>query len=270
MNRIDQLFTELRAQGRRAFMPFVTAGVPDLAFTDALLGTLEQVGANMVELGVPYSDPIADGPVIQESYTRALEGGIALDSIFEMVRRWRTRSQMPLVTMVSYSIVYRHGLEAYVREAIDAGVDGAIIPDLPVEEAEPIAQHAQALDFKLIHLITPTTPRERAQRIARRSTGFIYYVSVTGITGERDELPADLVDQVAWLRGHTDVPVCIGFGISRASHVRMLRPVADGVIVGSAIMRRINEADMSDRQHVLADIAAFVRELIEPLGSPAQ
>ena len=269
MNRVDRLFTELRAQGRRAFMPFVTAGVPDLAFTTTLLGTLEQAGAGIVELGIPYSDPIADGPVIQESYTHALDAGITLDAIFDMVRQWRRASEMPLVTMVSYSIVYRHGLDGYLRAAADAGVDGAIVPDLPVDEADTLADLARAIDFKLIHLVTPTTPPDRAERIARLCTGFVYYVSVAGTTGERDTLPPELVDHVARLREHTDLPVCIGFGISRPEHVRMLRPVADGVIVGSALVRRLNHADPADPQPALTQIAHLVRDLIEPLDNPA-
>ena len=268
MNRIDQLFADLRRQGRHAFMPFVTAGVPDLRFTYDLLGVLEQAGASMVELGIPYSDPVADGPVIQESYTHALQAGTKLDAILDTVRRFRSTSQLPVVTMLSYSIVYCHGLEAYVRDASDAGVDGAIIPDLPVEEAETLDELARALDFKMIHLVTPTTPAERAERIAALCTGFIYYVSVTGLTGERDALPAELTDQVARLRAHTDLPVCIGFGISRPEHVRMLRDVADGVIVGSALVRRINEADPADPQSTLDQIGQMVRDLVEPLDNP--
>ena len=266
MNRIDKLFADLAAQKRCAFMPFVTAGVPDLEFTSALLTELEQAGANLVELGIPYSDPIADGPVIQESYTHALDAGVTVNAILDTVARWRKTSQMPLVTMVSYSIVFRHGSEGYLRAAAEAGVDGAIIPDLPADEAESLARHARAMDFKLIHLVTPTTPPERAQRIARLSTGFIYYVSVTGITGERGELPPELVEQVAWLREHAERPVCIGFGISKPEHVRLLRTVADGVIVGSALVRRINQANTDNRQRVLADVAALVRQLVEPLN----
>jgi len=268
MSAIDDLFRQLRKTGRKAFMPFVTAGDPDLEFTAQVIRRLVDRGASLCELGIPYSDPIADGPVIQESYTRALDAGVALDAILAMVRQWRTTSDMPLVTMISYSIVYRHGLEQYLRDASEAGVDGAIVPDLPVDEAGPLAEHARALDFKLIHLVTPITPHDRAERIARLSTGFIYYVSVAGITGERDRLPDELAEQVRWLRQHTDLPVCIGFGISRPEHVRMLRDVADGVIVGSALVRRLNQADPADTGPVLDQIDKLVRQLKQPLDNP--
>ena len=171
----------------------------------------------------------------------------------------------PVVTMVSYSIVYRHGLAQYVADAQAAGVAGAIVPDLPVEEAGPLAEICRREDFSLIQLITPTTPRDRALRIAERTTGFIYYVSVAGITGERTELPPEIVDNVAWLRQQTPLPICIGFGISRPEHVRMLAPVADGLIVGSAIVRRVAEAGTTPRDAVLRDIGDYVSELLAAL-----
>ena len=168
--------------------------------------------------------------------------------------------------MVSYAIVYRHGLEQYVADAKAAGVAGAIVPDLPVEEAGPLAEICRREDFSLIQLITPTTPRERALRIAEQTTGFIYYVSVTGITGERTELPPEIVDNVAWLPQQTPLPICIGFGISRPEHVRMLAPVADGLIVGSAIVRRIAEAATRPREQVLQEIGEYVAELLAALA----
>ena len=167
--------------------------------------------------------------------------------------------------MVSYAIVFRHGLERYVADAKAAGVAGAIVPDLPVEEAGPLADICRREDFSLIQLITPTTPRDRALRIAERTTGFIYYVSVTGITGERTALPPEIVDNVAWLRRQTPLPICIGFGISRPEHVRMLAPVADGLIVGSAIVRRIAEAATKPREQVLDEIGDYAAELLAAL-----
>ena len=164
--------------------------------------------------------------------------------------------------MVSYAIVYRRGLEEYVRAAKAAGVAGAIVPDLPVEEAGPLAEICRREDFSLIQLIAPTTPRQRAMRIAQQTTGFIYYVSVTGITGERSELPPDLVENVAWLRRQTPLPICIGFGVSRPEHVRLLAPVADGLIVGSAIVRRMAEAATKPREAVLRDVGDYVGELL--------
>jgi tryptophan synthase alpha chain len=168
--------------------------------------------------------------------------------------------------MLSYSIVFRHGLERYVAEAKAAGVAGAIVPDLPVEEAGPLAEVCRREDFSLIQLITPTTPRDRARRIAEYTTGFIYYVSVTGITGERTALPPEILENVGWLREQTPLPICIGFGISRPGHVRMLSPVADGLIVGSAIVRRIAEAATKPREQVLDEIGKYAAELLAAMA----
>ena len=220
-------------------MPFITAGDPDLAFTAEVLRELSARGAHLCELGIPYSDPIADGPVIQASYTRALNHQIKLTQILEMLGTVAPKIATPVVTMVSYAIVLRHGLAQYVADAQRAGAVGAIVPDLPVEEAAPLANICRQADFSLIQLVTPTTPRDRALRIAESSTGFLYYVSVTGITGERSELPQSLIDNVGWMRQQTSLPICIGFGISQPEHVKKLAPVADGLIVGSAIVRRI-------------------------------
>jgi tryptophan synthase alpha chain len=266
MSAIDDLFRKLRSEGRKALMPFVTAGDPDLDFTAQLLRRLAARGASLCELGIPYSDPIADGPVIQASYTRALGRKIKLADILAMLGRVTPELATPLVTMVSYAIIYRHGLEAYVREAQAAGAAGAIVPDLPVEEAGPLADVCRRADFSLIELVTPTTPRDRALRIAERTSGFIYYVSVTGITGERKELPPEILENVAWLRRETPLPVCIGFGISRPEHVRMLAPVADGLIVGSAIVRRVAEAASKPRDAVLDEIGDYLDELLAAMG----
>jgi tryptophan synthase alpha chain len=246
-------------------MPFVTAGDPDLEFTAALLRELVRSGAGLCELGIPYSDPIADGPVIQESYTRALAHKIKLVEIFKAVESIKPTLTAPVVTMASYAIVYRHGLEQYVRDAQRAGIAGAIVPDLLVEESGPLRKICRAADFSLIHLITPTTPRDRALRIAEASTGFIYYVSVTGITGERRELPPELIDEVSWLRDKTPLPICIGFGISTPDHVRLLAPVADGLIVGSALVRRIAGAATKSREAVLAEVGNYIGSLIQAL-----
>jgi tryptophan synthase alpha chain len=266
MSAIDTLFETLRSQGRRAFMPFVTAGAPNLEFTSAVLKELVARGSSMCELGIPYSDPIADGPVIQESYTRALDGGVHVGDILDMLTQTTPDLAAPVVTMVSYAIVYRIGLEEYVARAKAAGVAGAIVPDLPVEESDALAKVCRKEDFSLIQLITPTTPRDRAKRIADQTTGFIYYVSVTGITGERTELPPEIVDNVTQLRELTDLPICIGFGVSRPNHVRMLSPVADGLIVGSAVVRRVAQAAERGRETVLSEIGDYVEELLAAMG----
>lgn len=263
MSAVDRLFAELRSRNQKALMPFLTAGDPDLETTAAALRAIAENGANLCEVGVPYSDPIADGPVIQASYQRALEAGFRLQQVFALGEQVAPEVKTPLVTMVSYAIIYRVGLEQYVQRAKAAGFAGAIVPDLLVEEADELTAIARAHDFSLVQLVTPTTPRERQVRIAQSSSGFLYYVSVTGITGERNQLPPDLVDNVSWLRQQTDLPICIGFGISDAGTAAQLAPVSDGLIVGSAIVRRIAAADGC--QAAAQAVGQFVKQLREAI-----
>jgi tryptophan synthase alpha chain len=265
MTDIDRVFAALRTEKRKALMPFVTAGDPDVEFTSAVLRELVARGASLCEVGIPYSDPIADGPVIQASYTRALDKGVKLTSILKMLGETTPKLSAPAVTMVSYAIVYRHGPEKYCDDARAAGVAGLIVPDLPVEESPALAKICGARELSLIKLVTPTTPRDRAVRICETSTGFVYYVSVAGITGERTQLPADLVDNVGWLREQTRLPICIGFGISTPEHVKLLAPVADGLIVGSAIVRRIAAAADEPREQVLKEVGDYLATLAAAL-----
>ena len=265
MNPIDALFQRLRSKGRKAFIPFLTAGDPDLASTAHLVRTLADRGADLLEIGFPYSDPIADGPVIQASYTRALERGVSVEDIFAAVRNFAV-PDTPLVAMISYSLIHRRGAEAFLERAAGAGFSGAIVPDLPVEESETLSRLAAQRDFKLIQLVTPTTPRERARAIAQRSSGFLYCVSVTGITGERDRLPPELLEQLAWLRRQTDLPLCVGFGIGRPEHVRMLREVADGVIVGSAFVRHLEKAGSQSLDAISTAIGDLAQSLAGALN----
>lgn len=270
MSSVDALFQQLRQRGEKALMPFVTAGDPDLAFTSEVLRRLDQHHCHLFEVGIPYSDPIADGPVIQASYTRALTSGTKLAGIWKMLADLRTSVQAPRVAMASYAIIHRVGLERFVEEAQQAGLAGVIVPDLLVEESAEISQHCRRQDFNLIQLVTLTTPRDRAVRIAESSTGFLYYVSVTGITGERNELAPEVVENVEWLRERTPLPICIGFGISLPEHVRQLAPVADGLIVGSAFVRRVAKgSETSNRSEVLNEVAAFADSLLEALPKPA-
>ncbi|MDA8697162.1 tryptophan synthase subunit alpha [Rhodopirellula sp.] len=259
MSSVDHLFSTLRSNDQKALMPFFTAGDPDIETTADLVRVATESGANLCEIGVPYSDPIADGPVIQASYQRALDAGFKLQSVFEMGGALTQELQTPLVTMVSYSIIYRIGLLEYVKRAKAVGYAGAIVPDLLVEESSELAAVCRGEDFSLIQLVTPTTPQERQVRIAESSSGFLYYVSVTGITGERKSLPENLTESVTWLRGQTDLPICIGFGISGVDTAKQLAPVADGLIVGSAIIRRVSEA--GDRENVKTSVSKFIREL---------
>jgi tryptophan synthase alpha chain len=273
MNPIDSVFQHLRAQGRKAFIPFVTAGDPDVGATARLLREFEAGGASLIEVGFPYSDPIADGAVIQASYSRALDRGLHIDDVFACARDYvrvghERRREAPLVAMVSYSLVYRRGAERFLDQARAAGFSGAIVPDLPADEAQKLAGLAADRDFKLIQLVTPTTPRERAVQIARLSTGFLYCVSVTGITGERDRLPDELLDQLRWLRQQTELPLCVGFGISKPEHVRMLREAADGVIVGSAFVRRLEQVGSRPVEDVIREIGVLARALAAALHEP--
>jgi tryptophan synthase alpha chain len=269
-NRVDSLFARLRDEKRRALMPFVTAGDPDLATTALLVAALVKSGASLIEIGIPYSDPIADGPVIAASYHRALEGGVKVGHIFQTLRTLRAEgsarfNETPLVAMVSYAIVHRVGVERFLNDAATSGLDGLIMPDLPVEESAGLLESTARRGLKLIQLITPTTPRERAVEIARSTSGFVYYVSVAGITGERKALPDEVVQAVAWLRTQTALPICVGFGISSVDQVRQLAPVADGLIVGSAIVRRLSQAINRPKADVIHEIGQFVAELAAAL-----
>jgi tryptophan synthase alpha chain len=266
MNPIDALFQQLKAQKRKAFIPFITAGDPDLGTTLALVKELTAKGASLIEIGFPYSDPIADGSVIQASYTRALAKGLRIDDIFAAFKKSATAKQTPLVAMVSYSLVHHRGPARFIAQAREAGFSGAIVPDLPVEETEELAKVCAEGDFKLIQLVTPTTPRERAQRIAQISTGFLYCVSVVGITGERAAIPPQLFEQLRWLRAQTTLPLCIGFGISKPEHVQHLREVADGIIVGSALVRHLEQIGPKPATEVIAEMGRQVAALIAALG----
>jgi tryptophan synthase alpha chain len=265
MNPIDGLFQRLRSERRKAFIPFVTAGDPDLATTAALIRELAGRSASLIEIGFPYSDPIADGPVIQASYTRALDRGLRVDDVFRTVGPVAGSLGRPLVGMVSYSLVHRRGPETFLTQAQQAGFSGAIVPDLPVEEADALIDQARARDFKLIQLVTPTTPRDRAVRIAQASTGFLYCVSITGITGERARLPDELLEQLAWLRAQTSLPLCVGFGISRPEHVRLLRDLADGIIVGSALVRRLEQVGTKPVEQIVREVGDLAEELAQAL-----
>lgn len=261
-NRIDRAFADLSARGRKGLLPFITAGLPDLDTTQRVLESLTDLGVTAVELGFPYSDPIADGPTIQESFTRALERGIRVRDILTMVAHFRQKSQLPLLAMLSYSIVHRIGLDAFVRQAAQAGIDGLIVPDLSLEEAPQAAKVVAEAGLCLPMLVSPVSPPQRRERIAATCSGFVYYMSVTGITGERKELPPDLIENVREIRRASGRPVVVGFGISSAEHVRLVCSAADGAIIGSALVRKIMEAANggADRDSIVTAATDAVRE----------
>lgn len=265
MTAIDTRFADLRRQGRKAFIPFVTAGDPDIATTGQAIRELDAAGCHVIEIGFPFSDPIADGPVIQASYTRALDRGLKLKDVLECARQATPAIKAPLVGMVSYTLVHHGGVEAFLDRAAASGFRGLIVPDLPMEEAGEFARLCGARGLANIMLVAPTTPPARAEKIARIATGFLYCISVAGITGERDRLPDELLDHLSRLRSMTDLPLCVGFGVSRPEHVAMLRDHADGVIVGSAIVRRLERA-ATDWPAAKADVRALVDSLILALN----
>jgi tryptophan synthase alpha chain len=259
---IAQTFASLRAKKYFAFMPFIPAGYPDLATTKALLPALEQAGASIIEIGLPFSDPIADGPVIQEAFTAALQKRLKMADVLATVAAARPSVSIPLVAMGSYSIVYRYGLDRFINDAKEAGIDALILPDLPPPEAESICKKVQQAGLDTILLVAPTTSPERRKQIAALSSGFIYYLSVTGITGERKDLPADISANLNQLRSITKVPICVGFGISTAEHMAQLAPVADGGIVGSAIVRCMQKHAAEGPAAIARNVADYCRSLL--------
>lgn len=242
IDRIEETFKRLARESRSAFMPFLAAGDPDMDTTVRLICAMEKSGADLLELGVPYSDPLADGAIIQDSFTRALASGVRVADVIDSIRRARSAGAgLPVLTMVSYSLVYRYGPERYVNDLVRAGADGLIVPDLTVEEADSLLGLTARAGLALVFLVTPTTPAQRERRILDHTTGFVYCVSVVGITGERTSLPDTLTGQVRRLRSHTGLPICVGFGVSGPEQASRVAALADGVIVGSALVRCISE-----------------------------
>jgi tryptophan synthase alpha chain len=262
VSRIDTTFERLRARGERALVAYLMAGDPSLAETERLVIEAERNGADVMELGVPFSDPLADGPVIQRAGLRALAAGASLARVLEMVSSLRTRVALPLVLMTYYNPILAFGLKGFARTAVDAGVDGVIVPDLPAEESEPLRAEATPTGLDVIHMVAPTSTPARVRSIARVSTGFIYVVSLTGVTGERREMPKDLDAQMRTLRLVTTKPVCVGFGVSTPEQAASVGRIADGVAVGSAIVRTIE-------QHAgTPDLVPALGRLIAALKAP--
>ena len=260
MNRIDKKFQELRDRGASAFMPYLCAGDPTPELTAKLLLTLEAAGADLIELGVPFSDPIADGPTIQRASERALTHGISLQQILEIVTSIRPQTDIPIALMSYYNPIFRMGEETFCKAAQDAGVDGVIVPDLPPEEAQQLLEIAPRYNLATIFLVAPTSPPERMQLIASVSTGFVYCVSLTGVTGARAMLSNEVAPMIVELRKHTDKPISVGFGVSTPEQATQVSQIADGVIVGSAIVNVIEE-NMDDEGKMLAAVKQFTSNL---------
>jgi tryptophan synthase alpha chain len=266
MSRLDETFARLRARSERALMPYFTAGDPSLADTRRLVVEAARRGADVIELGVPFSDPLADGPVVQRAGTRALAAGATVPRVLETVAALRAETDVPLVLMTYYNPVLAFGLKAFARTAVDAGADGAIVVDMPPEESEPLASEAASAGLDLVYMVAPTSTLQRVRLIAKTSRGFIYVVSLTGVTGERQELPAGLASQIEVLRGVTDKPLCVGFGISTPAHAAAVGRIADGAVVGSAIVRLVEARTGSPT--LVDDVGKFIAELKAPLREP--
>ena len=261
MNRIQRRFQELAAKGETAFIPYITAGDPTLERTAELVIALERAGADIIEFGVPFSDPMADGVVNQEAAQRALKHGVSLHDIVALVKRLRSSTQVPIVLFTYFNPVLAYGIEAFAAEAAQAGVDGVLCVDLPPEEAADYKRLLDANGLATIFLVAPTSTPERVALIAKCATGFVYYVSRTGVTGERSTIEASVEGMVAAIKRHTRVPVAVGFGISTPDQAAEVAGYADGVIVGSAIVRMVGE--LGDAPAMTAKVGAFAKSLAD-------
>jgi tryptophan synthase alpha chain len=243
MNRIDAAFDRLRAAGRKALIPYVTVGDPSLAATPGILDALVEAGADIIELGVPFSDPMADGPVVQRASERALAQGVSLRDVLDVVRDFRTRDpRTPIVLMGHANPIEAMGETTFADAARDAGVDGMLVIDYPPEEAEPFAQLLRARDIASIFLLSPTTPEPRIAAVARLAQGFVYYVSLKGVTGAGHLDTADVARKLAEIRRHVRLPVGVGFGIRDAQSAQAIARHADAVVIGSRIIQELESA----------------------------
>jgi len=263
MGRIAEKFKSLKERGETALIPFVTCGDPDLATSEAIVLTMAEAGADIIELGVPFSDPIAEGPTIQRSSERALAAGVNLRGILQLVARLRPQLDIPLVLMGYANPVYAMGEAAFAEAAAEAGVDGIIIPDLPPEEGKALYEICNEKGVDCILLVAPTTSAARLPLLAGKSRGFLYYVSLTGVTGARSQLASGLEEGVRAAQNAGNIPVCVGFGISTPEQAKQVAAYADGVVVGSAVVDRIEAA--TSRDDAVDRVGRFISELKEPL-----
>lgn len=259
MTSVSDCFKSLQANSQCALIPFITAGDPDLQTTAEALRVLDQSGADMIELGVPYSDPLADGPTIQAAATRALQKGVRWDQVLTMINEVAPQLKAPLILFTYYNPILNRGIEAFLKEIAAAGVKGLVVPDLPLEEAESLLIPAAKIGIEVILLVAPTSPKERIEAIALQSQGFIYLVSVTGVTGMRNQIESRVQDILLQMRAVTDKPIGVGFGISEPEQAKQVKDWgADAVIVGSAVVKRLADGTPSEG---LASIGEFCQSL---------
>lgn len=264
MTSVSECFERLRDHARCALIPFITAGDPDLETTAEALRVLDRNGADLIELGVPYSDPLADGPVIQAAATRALQRGIRLDQVLEMVAKVSPELRSPLILFTYYNPILNRGIEPFLQKIAQAGVRGLVVPDLPLEEADSLLQPAAKYGVEVILLVAPTSPKVRIEAIARQAQGFIYLVSTTGVTGMRSQLESRVQDLLMDLRQVTDKPVGVGFGISQPEHARQVVDWgADAVIVGSAFVKRLADGTPTQGLQAIAEFCQSLKAAME-------
>ena len=263
MNRIDEKFAQLKKLLGKAFIPYVTAGDPNLKRTRELVLALENSGADVIELGIPFSDPLADGKTNQEAAERALKNGVTLADVINLVADLRKETQIPIVFFTYLNPVYQYGFEKFAADAAKAGVDGILALDVPPEESAPLKKALDENNLRMIFLITPTSNEERVKKITKQASGFIYYVSRTGVTGVTDKLSGDLEEHINLIRKYSDLPIAVGFGISKPEHVSRVAEIADGVIVGSAIVKKV--AAGGDNDEMVENVKSFVQYLAKPI-----
>ncbi|AJE03938.1 tryptophan synthase subunit alpha [Geobacter pickeringii] len=259
MSRIAGKFADLKKRSEKALVTFITAGDPDLAATEELIPLLAGSGADIIELGVPFSDPMADGPTIQLSSERALAAGTTLPKILATVKKVRSRSEVPLILMGYYNPILSYGLEAFAADAAAAGVDGVLLVDLPPEEAGEFKAAADRHGLDLIFLLTPTSDEARIRTVARRARGFVYYVSVTGVTGVRSSVEGSVATRVAAVKEKVPVPVAVGFGISTPEQAAAIAETADGVVVGSALVKLFETKQGAELRQELARFVSALK-----------
>ena len=260
MNRIQTAFERLQAKNEKALIPYIMAGDPNLAVTETLVLELEQSGADLIELGVPFSDPIADGPVIQQAADRALRSGTSLQSILDLVHTLRSKTQIPLILMTYYNTIMAMGEEEFCSQCVKAGVDGVIVPDMPPEESDLLCQASRNYGGPVVvFLLAPTSTKRRQQDVINRTQGFIYYVSLTGITGAQISDMKHVEQNVQKIQKSSKKPVAVGFGISTPQQVNEVSQFADGVIIGSALVRHVGA--YQDGPDALENIRKFVADL---------
>jgi len=260
---VSDCFKSLKQRGECALIPFITAGDPDLETTATALRILANNGADLIELGVPYSDPLADGPTIQAAATRALQRGVRLEDVLQVVKEVREEIASPIILFSYYNPIYHRGIEAFLKQIKAAGVQGLVVPDLPLEEAEIVLKPATEIGIEVTLLVAPTSPIERIEAIATKSQGFIYLVSVTGVTGMRSQVATRVEELIASLRSTTDKPIGVGFGISSPEQAKQVKDWgADAVIVGSAFVKRLAEGTPEEGLKAIGDFCRSLKQAI--------